>query len=156
MLEYWLPNRGSAESFWMHEWNKHGTCINTLSPRCYSDVSDDDEGAEDYKTGQEVVDYFTRAVRLFTQLDTFKALADADIHPSTTRRYTKREISDALIGVTGAPVVLGCRRGVLNQAWYTFNVRGNLQSGAFVASEPAGSGKGTCPERGIRWFPKDN
>lgn len=114
----------------------------------------DDMG--DYVFGQEVVDYFARAVRLFKQLDTFQALADAGIHPSTTRRYTKREISEALLNVTGAPPVLGCQRGALNEVWYTFNVRGNLQSGAFVATEPAGTGKGTCPERNIRWWPKDN
>ena len=114
----------------------------------------DDMG--DYVFGQEVVDYFARAIRLFKQLDTFQALADAGIHPSTTRRYTKREISEALLNVTGATPVLGCQRGALNEVWYTFNVRGNLQSGAFVATEPAGTGKGSCPERNIRWWPKDN
>ena len=161
MLKYWLPNRGTPESFWHHEWNKHGTCVNTLAPRCYSNGGRDDGEDEglltgEYKEGQELVDYFQRAVTLFSQLDTFKALADAGIHPSTSRTYTNKEISEALYNLTGAPVVLGCNRGALNQAWYTFNVRGNLQTGAFVASEPAGSGKGTCPERGIHWWPKDN
>lgn len=157
MLKYWLPNRGTPESFWHHEWNKHGTCVNTLAPRCYTSEDGEEEGeVKEYEEGQELVDYFQRAVTLFKQLDTFKALADADIHPSTSKTYTNREISDALYNLTGASVVLGCNRGALNQAWYTFNVRGNLQTGAFVASEPAGSGKGTCPEKGIHWWPKDN
>jgi ribonuclease T2 len=56
MNSYWLPNSGSAESFWEHEWNKHGTCINTLSPSCYGD---------DYQVGDEVVDFFAKAVETF-------------------------------------------------------------------------------------------
>ena len=57
MNSYWLPNSGTPESFWEHEWNKHGTCINTLAPSCYGDG---------YQPGDEVVDFFTKAV------DTFK------------------------------------------------------------------------------------
>jgi hypothetical protein len=56
MRTYWLPDRGSAEHFWEHEWRKHGTCINTLAPGCYGD---------DYREGDEVVDFFTRAVEIF-------------------------------------------------------------------------------------------
>jgi hypothetical protein len=56
MNTYWLPDRGTAEHFWEHEWRKHGTCINTLSPSCYGD---------EYQQGDEVVDFFTRAVEVF-------------------------------------------------------------------------------------------
>jgi ribonuclease T2 len=56
MNTFWLPDRGTAEHFWEHEWNKHGTCINTLSPGCYGD---------DYQSGDEVVDFFSRAVAVF-------------------------------------------------------------------------------------------
>jgi ribonuclease T2 len=56
MNAYWLPNRGSSESFWQHEWNKHGTCVNTLAPSCYGDS---------YTPGIEVVDFFVRTVELF-------------------------------------------------------------------------------------------
>lgn len=56
MRAYWLPDRGTAEHFWEHEWRKHGTCINTLAPACYG---------EDYSEGDEVVDFFTRAVEIF-------------------------------------------------------------------------------------------
>lgn len=59
MSTYWLPDRGSAEHFWEHEWRKHGTCINTLAPSCYG---------EDYTPGDEVVDFFTRAVDVFKVL----------------------------------------------------------------------------------------
>jgi len=56
MEEYWQPNSGTLEHFWEHEWNKHGTCVNTLAPGCYGD---------DYQPGDEVVDFFSKAVEIF-------------------------------------------------------------------------------------------
>ncbi|KAH7348453.1 ribonuclease T2-like protein [Rhexocercosporidium sp. MPI-PUGE-AT-0058] len=158
MLQYWLPNRGSPDSFWEHEWNKHGTCINTLSPSCYSPSPSTLSKATDdanYTPGDEVVDFFTRAVSLFRELDTYKALAAADILPSTTRTYRREEISDALRKVTGRDVLVRCRGNRLNEVWYSFNVKGSLQEGEFVPSVPVGKvGRGGCPEGGVRYLPK--
>ena len=64
MKTYWLPDRGAPESFWEHEWNKHGTCINTLAPSCYGD---------NYQPGDEVVDFFHKAVETFKV--SFKSLS---------------------------------------------------------------------------------
>lgn len=148
MQTYWLPDRGTSENFWEHEWNKHGTCINTLSPSCYGDS---------YTAGIEVVDFFARTVGLFRTLDSYAALEKAGIVPSSSATYTSAEIQEALTAVTGYPVVLGCSGGKLNQVWYSYNVRGSVQTGDFVPTEPAGkSGRGTCPSRGIRYLPKDN
>jgi ribonuclease T2 len=144
MNTYWLPNSGTPEYFWEHEWNKYGTCVNTLSPSCYST----------YSPGVEVVDFFIRAVTLFKSLDTYSALAEAGITPSTEITYTKAEIQEALSKITGSEVVIGCSSGALNQAWYYYNVRGNLQSGTFVPTAPSGSGKGSCPTAGIKYLPK--
>ena len=103
----------------------------------------------------EVVDFFTRTVELFKTLDTYTALSNAGITPSTEVTYTSQEIQDALTKVTGHAVVLGCTKRALNQAWYSYNVRGSLQTGEFVPADPAGSGgKGTCPDRGIKYLPK--
>lgn len=136
MEKYWLPNSGTNEHFWEHEWNKHGTCINTLAPSCYT---------SSYNNGVEVVDFFARAVEVYKGLDTYKALEAAGITPSTSKTYTSAEIQEALTKVTGSAVVLGCSSGKLNQAWYSFNVRGSLQTGSFVATAPAGKGgRGTC------------
>lgn len=146
MNTYWLPDAGTTESFWEHEWNKHGTCINTLAPSCYGDA---------YTPGVEVVDFFTRTVELFKTLDTYTALANAGITPSAEVTYTNQQIQDALTQVTGSAVVLGCTKGALNQAWYSYNVRGSLQTGTFVPTDPAGSGgRGTCPTSGIWYLPK--
>jgi ribonuclease T2 len=145
METYWLPNRGTLEHFWEHEFNKHATCINTLSPSCYSST---------YTEGDEIVDFFTRAVELFKSLDSYKALAAAGITPSRSKTYTSEEVEGALRNVTGSEVTLGCRGNRLDQAWYSFNVKGSLQSGEFVATNPVGKGL-RCPSRGIRYLPKD-
>jgi len=90
-------------------------------------------------------------------LDTYTVLANAGIKPSTTATYTSAEIQTALSAITGSDVVLGCRRGQLNQAWYSFNVKGSLQTGQFVATAPAGKGgRGTCPTKGIKYLPKSS
>lgn len=39
MKTYWTDYHGAEESFWEHEWGKHGTCMSTLDTRCYSNVS---------------------------------------------------------------------------------------------------------------------
>lgn len=62
MDEYWVDIDGDNESFWSHEWNKHGTCINTIEPSCYSG----------YSKQQEVGDFFEKTVDLFKGLDTYK------------------------------------------------------------------------------------
>lgn len=62
MDEYWVDINGDNESFWGHEWSKHGTCINTISPDCY----------EGYTAQEEVGDFFEKVVDLFKGLDTYK------------------------------------------------------------------------------------
>ena len=62
MQTYWKDYKGVDEHLWQHEWNKHGTCISTLDPQCYSE----------YKPTQEVLDYFDKAVALFKALPTYE------------------------------------------------------------------------------------
>lgn len=79
MKEYWPDYEGADEdeSFWEHEWNKHGmsdqsdcrnwhidflgTCINTIDPSCYTD----------YYAQEEVGDFFQQVVDLFKTLDSY-------------------------------------------------------------------------------------
>ncbi|RFU34240.1 hypothetical protein B7463_g2081, partial [Scytalidium lignicola] len=143
MNQYWKDYTGNDESFWEHEWGKHGTCISTLEPSCYND----------YTPQEEVVDFFERTTSLFSQLDSYTFLKNAGIVPSNTVTYTLDQVQSALTAAHGFPVTIQCSGGALNEIWYHFNVRGNVQGGDFVATFPDGS-KSSCADTGIKYIPK--
>ncbi|KAF9701908.1 hypothetical protein EKO04_000511 [Ascochyta lentis] len=144
MQTYWKDYQGNDESFWYHEWSKHGTCISTLEPECYTE----------HRPTEEVVDYFNRAVSLYKTLPSYEWLAAAGITPSSSQTYTFQAIQDALAAKRpGVEVTLGCKSGQLNEIWYHYDVRGSLQTGEFVAANPDGT-KSTCPKTGIKYLPK--
>ncbi|KAJ6166630.1 hypothetical protein N7470_002077 [Penicillium chermesinum] len=160
MSEYWKDFRGDDNNLWEHEWNKHGTCVSTLETHCY----------EDYIPQQEVVDYFDKTVEVFKEVPSYEFLAKAGILPSNHDTYDLADIEAALSDGHGAPVVVHCRRGALNEIWYHYNIAGSLQNGEFVAAQPGLSfpesdtlrndkshrfvtdGQiSNCPSRGIRY-----
>lgn len=143
MTTYWKDFRGDDENLWAHEWNKHGTCVSTLSPSCYPS----------YNPQQEVLDYFQSAVSLYQTLPSYEWLAEAGIVPSNTATYTKAQIQDALESKHGKPVTIGCRAGRFDEIWYHFDVKGSVQTGQFIAADPDGP-KGKCPTTGIKYLPK--
>ncbi|MCJ1465836.1 ribonuclease T2-like [Pseudocyphellaria aurata] len=143
MNTYWKDYQGDDESFWEHEWAKHGTCISTLQPSCYTN----------YVPQQEVVDYFQIAVDLFKSLNSYQYLSNAGIVPSSTSTYTAAAINAALKAPRGVSVTIQCDNSALNEIWYFFNVRGSVQTGTFVATDPDGS-KSDCPATGIKYLPK--
>lgn len=140
MDRYWVANRGSNAHLWSHEYNKHATCINTLSPKCYSDSSDD-SGKAVSLVGREVVDYFSRAAGLFRMLDTYTALSLAGIEPSPRTHYPLEDVRRILEQFSGGKVVLRCggrRHDELHEAWYVYFVQGSLQTGQFVPAQDYG------------------
>ncbi|KAK1751245.1 hypothetical protein QBC47DRAFT_351239 [Echria macrotheca] len=144
MQTYWKTNSGTDESFWEHEWAKHGTCISTLRPSCYSG----------YQPTQEAVDFFVRTVSLFQGLPSYSWLAGAGIVPSSTATYTLSAIEAALTAQFGFSVTVNCNsNNELDELWYHYNVRGSVQSGTFIPTTPVGSGS-TCPSSGIKYLPK--
>ncbi|KAI1753413.1 ribonuclease Trv [Xylaria castorea] len=146
MNRYWIANYGTNEHLWAHEYNKHGTCINTLAPSCYG---------ENYTPGLEVVDYFVRAFGLFRMLDTYYALQRVGIEPDAHKTYALADIQAALEEFSGSRVILKCsRHGVLHEAWYVWFVKGSLQSGEFVPARDSFKGDhGNCPSH-VRYLPK--
>ncbi|KAI2626409.1 ribonuclease-like protein T2 [Xylaria nigripes] len=144
MQQYWQSNDESPEKFWEHEWATHGTCVSTLEPDCYSQ----------YQTGQEVADYFQVAVDLFKTLDTYGALSDAGITPSSSKTYSSSEILNALEKVTGEAAVISCSGDEIYQIYYGFFVNGPLQNGDFVPSKIVGQSS-NCPSSGIKYLPKN-
>ncbi|KAM0316695.1 hypothetical protein ACHAO8_002980 [Botrytis cinerea] len=143
MNTYWVSDDSTNEVFWEHEWNKHGTCISTLEPSCYSS----------YTTGAEVVDFFNVAVDLFKILPTYTWLSNAGIVPSTTKTYTSAQIQAAITAGFGYPATISCTSSSLDQIWYSFEVRGSVATGTFVPIAPVGQ-SGSCPSTGIKYAPK--
>lgn len=143
MQDYWKDYQGDDEDFWEHEFNKHGTCMSTLEPQCY----------DNYKPGDEVIDYFKRAVKLFKTLPSYKWLEDAGIVPSTTATYTLAQINDALKAHHGHDVIVNCKSGELDELWYHYNIKGSVQNGEYIPVDPVGS-PSSCPKTGIRYLPK--
>lgn len=145
MSKYWLSLNGDNAHLWTHEWNKHGTCISTLEPRCYSPASgsssslaESDGDVEDVNdlqtTGMQMshadlLDYFVHTTSLFRTLDTHAILAARDILPSPSRRYTLAELEDAVqASAHGQRVTFRCNRaGELDEVWYHFSVMGSLR-----------------------------
>ncbi|KAI9811250.1 MAG: ribonuclease T2-like [Pycnora praestabilis] len=145
MRIYWKDDGGNDESFWEHEWGKHGTCINTLDPNCYIN----------YQPQEEVVDFFAQAVHLFSTLDTYAFLRAGGILPSATQTYTYNDIMAALNRPRGVNATIECYDGALDEVYYSFDVRGSVANGQFVPENPVGEGTNGCPMTGIKYLPKN-
>ena len=143
MNTYWKDYQGQDQTFWEHEWGKHGTCYSTLKPTCYTD----------YTPQEEVADFFQQTVDLFKGLDTYGFLKNASIVPSTTKNYTNAEVTAALRAARGVDATIECSDGQLEQVYYTFNVRGSIADGTFVPAQPVGEGNG-CPDT-FQYLPKN-
>ncbi|EME40190.1 hypothetical protein DOTSEDRAFT_74867 [Dothistroma septosporum NZE10] len=145
MNTYWPDYQGNNEQFWEHEWGKHGTCVSTLDPDCYTN----------YLPTEEVPDFFQKTVDLFKTLPSYTWLSDAGITPSTSQTYTLSQIEDALAKQHGGnkPYV-GCASGAMDELWYFYNVQGSVQKGTFESA--ASLTKSNCPSSGIKYLPKSS
>lgn len=143
-MKYSWKNMGhDDEELWLHEFNKHGTCMSTVNPSCY---------AADADKYQYVGDFFKSVVDLQDTLPTFKFLADAGISPSLEKKYKLSDIEAALSKhVRGSTVRLGCKGDALLEVWYYFKLRGSVASGAFVPADA--DSKSSCPAE-VYFVPK--
>ena len=151
MNQNWLALNGNDAQLWSHEWNKHGTCVSTLNPKCYASPAVEEGG---YKEGEDVVDFFTTTVDLFEQYNVFEALKEAGIVPDRNKRYTLAQLQQATREKWGKAASFKCRNGALNEAWIYFHTNGRSTTAeAFVQTEPL-TGNNRCPAQGIRYVPK--
>ncbi|SCU85138.1 LAMI_0C10264g1_1 [Lachancea mirantina] len=154
MEKYWKSNTGDDEALWIHEFNKHGTCIKTIKPKCYERWNDKPTKSDVSYSKRGVYDYFRIAMSLFEKKDTFQALKDYGIEPSVDRTYSRDEISKALSEFHGKHVLFKCDRNrALNEVWYYNLLRGSLLGEEFEAID-AVRAFSNCPETGVHFYPK--
>ncbi|KAF8307608.1 ribonuclease T2 [Clavulina sp. PMI_390] len=124
LSKWMLPNNESPEKFWQHEWNNHGTCVTTLSPKCLPSGS---------ARGTEAVYYFSRIASLFQTLPTHEWLAKHDINPTGDRTYTIDEFTNAIQAEWGYAPAMDCNKdGEIYEIYYYFNLKGSMIDGEFV------------------------
>lgn len=149
MSKYWINTEnsnvknGGSELLWEHEYNKHGTCFNTLRPECFSG---------DYKRHENAIAYYQKAVELWETLPTYTFLENAGITPASDRSYALLDIEAALAdGHDGSKVYVGCRDGKLSEIWYYYHVKGNVLTGEYKPIDSLGSTQ--CPDQ-VWYLPK--
>lgn len=143
MNDVWKNLGGNDNSLWTHEFNKHGTCMSTVSPSCYPADA----------VNQNVGDFFRSAVALYDTLPTYEWLAEEGILPSYDRQYSVAEFSSAILKHTGGKTVfLGCdRSNNVNQVWYYYKLRGSVADGSFEQINSINTP--SCTD-GFRYLPK--
>lgn len=145
MERFWKNYNGNDDQLWVHEFNKHGTCLSTIKPSCY-----DPEG---YVPNQNVVDFFKRSVSLFEGLPTAEWLAQNGIVPSLDQTYTRDQIEDTLSAHFGQPVFIKCNRfNALQEVWYFHHLQGSIIEGHYNPIPALLNSR--CPQNGIKWIPK--
>ncbi|AMD22732.1 HHL038Cp [Eremothecium sinecaudum] len=138
-------------SLWVHEYNKHGLCLSTISPKCL--FSDEKSLSEDARRKESVYHYFRIAYNLFRRVDAYKVLVAANIVPSKDKTYTRQQILDALEADFGFKVSLKCDRRALTEVHYAYHPKGSILDEQFIPTDEVGASTG-CPKTGIRWYPK--
>lgn len=146
MLKYWISNEGGAsgaKSLWEHEYNKHGTCFNTLQPDCFTGT---------YTKFENAVAFFQKVVEVWSSLPTYTFLENAGIVPSTDQQYALSDVQAALAaGHDGKEVYVGCTSGAISEIWYYHEVKGNVLNGQYKATDTLTDT--TCPDQ-VWYLPK--
>ncbi|CAO3644941.1 unnamed protein product [Cunninghamella blakesleeana] len=124
MNTYWPSYKDDNPAFWSHEWNKHGTCVSTLQPKCYSN----------FKENEDVYDYFGTALQLRSKYNLHSTLSDSQITPGGS--YSSSSMISAIKSAYGVKPLVNCKNGKLNEIWIYFNVKGG---NTFVPIDALGS-----------------
>lgn len=148
MEKYWINTLKSnvqdqaSIALWEHEYNKHGTCMNTLLPSCFTG---------DYQEFENAVNFYEKTVEIWSQLDTFQFLASAGIFPTVTRKYKLSDVEAALQKAHGASVYVGCLNESISEIWYYYNLQGSVLTGTYRPIDSLGNS--TC-NKDVWYLPK--
>lgn len=146
MIKYWVGEDQTDESsmsLWEHEFNKHGTCFQTLLPKCFTG---------EYSKFQNAIAYFQKTVELFQTLPSYRFLEMGAIVPTTEKQYDLSAIETALtIGHHGKQVYVGCSNGAISEIWYYYEVKGNALNGKYRPVDSLAESK--CPDK-VWYLPK--
>lgn len=145
MENIWKNFNGDDESLWVHEFNKHATCMRTIWPKCYGKA---------FQKDLNTYDFFRVSMLLYEKYPTFDFLAEKGIVPSNDQTYTKAEIAEALrSNFGGHDVYFKCNRyHALQEVWYFHYLQGSVKNEQFVQIPSMMSS--SCPETGIKFLPK--
>jgi len=86
----WYDFIGNGFDFWSHEWDKHGTCAQSL-PAMDSEYN-----------------YFDEAISLHEKYDPNQALVAAGISPSNSQKYTDDQVLGAIFKAFGVNATISC------------------------------------------------
>lgn len=146
MNTYWKNEGGDDDDLWTHEFNKHATCMSTLKPACFNQA--------DYVENYVAVEFVKQVTMMFSNLPSYKWLADAGIVPSNNVTYAKKDIANALNSKFGAEVYFDCdKNGAIDEIWYYYHVQGRVVNGTYYPIDTIG--QGSCPDQ-ISYPIKDN
>jgi ribonuclease T2 len=96
MDTYWpnLQSHGTSDSFWKHEWEKHGTCAADGSMPGISDE----------------LSFFQYALDIHSSMPYAKTLAAYGVVPSNSQTYTLSQINQALTQTFNFTVIPSCMK----------------------------------------------
>lgn len=150
MSKYWINTLNSnvaddsSIELWEHEYNKHGTCMNTIMPKCFTG---------DYQQWQSPVEFWKKTTKIWDDLNSYEFLSRQGIIPTVKSTYKKSDIETALSNShNGKQIYIGCTDdGALDEVWYYYLVKGNVLTGDYKPIDSTGSS--SCPEN-IWYIPK--
>ncbi|KAF7732141.1 ribonuclease T2-like [Apophysomyces ossiformis] len=124
MNNIWPNSEGLVDTFWLHEWSKHGTCMSTFEPKCY--------GGDAY---QGMVDFFKSTLSLHKRYNIYKALERHHIVPGHS--YPTKKLVKAIEKELKVTPNLQCDKdGNIVEAWIYFHVRGPIKNLDVVPTLP--------------------
>ncbi|ORX68802.1 RNase Sy, partial [Linderina pennispora] len=119
MLIYWPASDNKHDEFWGKEWTRHGTCATTLDPKCF----------KSYTQNEDIVEYFSNAIKLHKAHNYIPALASKGIVPDDTALVDPKDFKDAIKTKLNIDVEISCTQSadgteeILNEVRTYFNVK---------------------------------